>query len=195
MDQPEKNEKDKDEGACKETDFNVENEEVLEEEQQKLEDELPSTEELNNEIIFLKKELENYKDLYLRLNAEFENFKRRTLKEKSQIYDKSKSDCVAGFLEVLDNLERALDLVKTKDKFSEGINLVVTKFYDVLKGVGVVEIESLGKVFNPEYHQAIKVIEDEKYDKNVVCEVFKKGFILNDVVIRHAFVVVANPNN
>lgn len=150
-------------------------------------------EELNLKIKKLEKEVEEFKDLNLRLKAEFDNFKRRTQKEKLTVYDSAKSDCIFLFLEVLDNLERAVGLVEKKDKFSEGIDLVVSKFYDVLKKVGVVEIESLGKSFNPNFHEAIKVVNDEKLEKNVVCEVFQKGFMLNDLVLRHALVVVANP--
>ncbi len=149
--------------------------------------------ELNLEIENLKKELDSFKDVNLRLKAEFENFKKRTQKEKRSIYDMAKSDCVAPFLEVLDNLERALGLVEKKDKFSEGIDLVVNKFYDVLKKIGVCEIKSFGEVFDPNFHEAIKVVQDEKFEKNVICEVLQKGFILNDVVLRHSLVVVANP--
>ena len=70
---------------------------------------------------------------------------------------------------------------------------MVSKFYDVLKQIGVLEIKSMGQTFNPNFHEAIKVVEDENFEKNTICEVFKKGFILNEVVLRHALVVVANP--
>ena len=147
----------------------------------------------NLELKNLKEELNSFKEIYLRLKAEFDNFKKRTQKEKSSIYDMAKSDCVAPFLEVLDNLERALGLVEKKDQFSEGIDLVVNKFYDVLKKIGVCEIKSFGEVFDPKFHEAIKVVQDEKFEKNVICEVLQKGFILNDVVLRHSLVVAANP--
>lgn len=141
----------------------------------------------------LEKELETFKDLNLRLKAEFDNFKKRTAKEKISIYDVVKVDCVTPFLEILDSLERAIGLVVEKNEFSEGINLVINKFYDVLKKVGVVEIKSLGEEFNPKLHEAIKVVEDEKFEKNTICEVLQKGFMLNEAVLRHALVVVANP--
>ena len=186
---------------AKETKFNenfeYENEEKSEyspeEKVENLNEKIEENEELNLKIKKLEKEVEEFKDLNLRLKAEFDNFKRRTQKEKLTVYDSAKSDCIFLFLEVLDNLERAVGLVEKKDKFSEGIDLVVSKFYDVLKKVGVVEIESLGKSFNPNFHEAIKVVNDEKLEKNVVCEVFQKGFMLNDLVLRHALVVVANP--
>lgn len=141
----------------------------------------------------MEKEIEEYKQLNLRLKAEFDNFKKRTQKEKASVFDMAKSESVSPFLEVLDNLERAVSLVEKKDRFSEGIDLVINKFYDVLKKLGIVEIKGVGEVFNPNFHEAIKVVEDEKFDKNIVCEVFQKGFMLNDVVVRHALVVVANP--
>ena len=152
-----------------------------------------SLKDLTLKIIGLEKELGEFKEANLRLKAEFDNYKKRTQKEKASIYDMAKSDSVLPFLEVLDNLERAVNLVEEKNKFSEGIDLVVNKFYDVLKKIGIVEIESLGKVFDPNFHEAIKVVKDDSLEKNVVCEVFQKGFKLNDVVVRHALVVVANP--
>ena len=96
-------------------------------------------------------------------------------------------------MEILDSLERAIGLVVEKNEFSEGINLVINKFYDVLKKIGVTEIKSLGEEFNPKLHEAIKVVEDEKFEKNTICEVLQKGFMLNEAVLRHALVVVANP--
>ncbi len=173
-------------------DFSQEEDEEVEktDEAKKEED---SLKDLTLKIIGLEKELGEFKEANLRLKAEFDNYKKRTQKEKASIYDMAKSDSVLPFLEVLDNLERAVNLVEEKNKFSEGIDLVVNKFYDVLKKVGIVEIESLGKVFDPNFHEAIKVVKDDSLEKNVVCEVFQKGFKLNDVVVRHALVVVANP--
>ncbi len=141
----------------------------------------------------LEAEVSRLKDLHLRLTAEFSNFKRRTQAEKQSTYNAAKIDTINSFLEVLDILERAISLVEEKNKFSEGIDLVISKFYNVLKSFGVEEMQSLGAVFNPSYHEAIKVVEDDKYEKNIVCEVFKKGFMLNGTVVRHALVVVANP--
>lgn len=173
-------------------DFSQEKDEETEKTDE-IEKEEDSLKDLTLKIIGLEKELGEFKEANLRLKAEFDNYKKRTQKEKASIYDMAKSDSVLPFLEVLDNLERAVNLVEEKNKFSEGIDLVVNKFYDVLKKVGIVEIESLGKVFDPNFHEAIKVVKDDSLEKNVVCEVFQKGFKLNDVVVRHALVVVANP--
>ena len=147
----------------------------------------------NLKIKELEKQILDLKDLNLRLKADFENFKKRTQKEKFLAYDRAKSDCIAPFLEVLDNLERAVELNQKQDKFSQGIDLVISKFYDVLKKIGVLEVQSMGKTFDPNFHEAIKVVEDKNFEKNTICEVFKKGFVLNEVVLRHALVVVANP--
>ena len=172
-----------------------EKEEELEEtlSDEKEQEEEVKTEKETLKIKELEKELETFKDLNLRLKAEFDNFKKRTAKEKISIYDVVKVDCVTPFLEILDSLERAIGLVVEKNEFSEGINLVINKFYDVLKKIGVTEIKSLGEEFNPKLHEAIKVVEDEKFEKNTICEVLQKGFMLNESVLRHALVVVANP--
>lgn len=193
--QPKKNKAEKQQENLKKEPLEEQKDKVLEEvkakEEKKEKEDL--TQSFKQQIEEMKKEVEEYKQLNLRLKAEFDNFKKRTQKEKASVFDMAKSESVSPFLEVLDNLERAISLVEKKDRFSEGIDLVINKFYDVLKKLGVVEIKGVGEVFNPNFHEAIKVVEDEKFDKNVVCEVFQKGFMLNDVVVRHALVVVANP--
>ncbi len=193
--QPKKNKAGKQQENLTKESFKEEKEKVLEEEVKAKEEEEKEdlTQSFKQQIEEMKKEVEEYKQLNLRLKAEFDNFKKRTQKEKASVFDMAKSESVSPFLEVLDNLERAISLVEKKDRFSEGIDLVINKFYDVLKKLGVVEIKGVGEVFNPNFHEAIKVVEDEKFDKNVICEVFQKGFMLNDVVVRHALVVVANP--
>ena len=194
--QPKKNKAEKQQENLKKEPLEEQKDKVLEEEVKAKEEEAEKedlTQSFKQQIEEMKKEVEEYKQLNLRLKAEFDNFKKRTQKEKASVFDMAKSESVSPFLEVLDNLERAISLVEKKDRFSEGIDLVINKFYDVLKKLGVVEIKGVGEVFNPNFHEAIKVVEDEKFDKNVVCEVFQKGFMLNDVVVRHALVVVANP--
>ncbi len=192
--QPKKNKAEKQqENLTKETLKEEKKDKTIEEEVKEKEEREDLTQGLKQQIEEMKKEVEEYKQLNLRLKAEFDNFKKRTQKEKASVFDMAKSESVSFFLEVLDNLERAISLVEKKDRFSEGIDLVINKFYDVLKKLGVVEIKGVGEVFNPNFHEAIKVVEDEKFDRNVVCEVFQKGFMLNDVVVRHALVVVANP--
>lgn len=191
--QPKKNKAEKQQENFKKEPLKEEKNDKTSEEVKEKEEKEDLTQSFKQQIEEMKKEVEEYKQLNLRLKAEFDNFKKRTQKEKASVFDMAKSESVSPFLEVLDNLERAISLVEKKDRFSEGIDLVINKFYDVLKKLGVVEIKGVGEVFNPNFHEAIKVVEDEKFDKNVVCEVFQKGFMLNDVVVRHALVVVANP--
>lgn len=191
--QPKKNKAEKQQENLKKEPLKEEKNDKTSEEVKAKEEKEDLTQSFKQQIEEMKKEVEEYKQLNLRLKAEFDNFKKRTQKEKASVFDMAKSESVSSFLEVLDNLERAISLVEKKDRFSEGIDLVINKFYDVLKKLGVVEIKGVGEVFNPNFHEAIKVVEDEKFDKNVVCEVFQKGFMLNDVVVRHALVVVANP--
>lgn len=191
--QPKKNKAEKQQENLKKEPLKEEKKYKISEEVKAKEEKEDLTQSFKQQIEEMKKEVEEYKQLNLRLKAEFDNFKKRTQKEKASVFDMAKSESVSPFLEVLDNLERAISLVEKKDRFSEGIDLVINKFYDVLKKLGVVEIKGVGEVFNPNFHEAIKVVEDEKFDKNVVCEVFQKGFMLNDVVVRHALVVVANP--
>ena len=176
---------------------NEENLDELEEENNEKEKDGSIEEDIHLEckikIEKLEEDIKNLNDVNLRLKAEFDNFKKRTRKEKISTYNMAKSDCMTPFLDVLDNLERAVSLVEKKDRFSEGIDLVINKFYEVLKNAGIVEIECVGKTFDPNFHEAVKVVEDENYEKNTICEVIRKGFMLSDSVVRHALVVVANP--
>lgn len=141
----------------------------------------------------LESKLKDLQNKDLRLKAEFDNFRKRTIKEKESIYISAQADCITPLLSVLDNLERALESVKDNVDLSKGIKLVTNQFYDALKKLGVVEIESDGKTFDPSCHNAINVIEDENFDHNTVCQVLQKGYKLKDTVIRHAMVIVANP--
>lgn len=158
-----------------------------------LEDTEQDSEKISSEISKLEAKLKDLQNQDLRLKAEFDNFRKRTIKEKESIYMSAQADCITPLLSVLDNLERALESVRNDDNLSKGIKLVVDQFGDTLKKIGVVEIESEGKTFDPNCHNAISVIEDENFDHNTVCQVLQKGYKLKDTVIRHAMVVVANP--
>lgn len=151
------------------------------------------SEKTSSEISKLEAQIKDLQNQDLRLKAEFDNFRKRTIKEKESIYISAQADCITPLLSVLDNLERALESVSDDDNLSKGIKLVIDQFCDTLKKIGVVEIESKGKTFDPNCHNAINVIEDENFDHNTVCQVLQKGYKLKDTVIRHAMVVVANP--
>jgi molecular chaperone GrpE len=149
-----------------------------------------------NELLS-KKEAENKEllDRMQRLAAEFDNFRKRTQKEKDKLYGDAVSEVVAKFLPVADNLERALKASATEENqgLMEGVVLVFKEISDILSKLDVKPIEAVGTTFNPELHNAVMHIEDETLDHNIVVEEFQKGFMYKDeIVIRHSMVKVAN---
>lgn len=147
----------------------------------------------DEEINALKEENKNLNDKLLRQFAEFDNYKKRTQKEKEEISLFAKAMCLQDILAVLDNFERALESDCTDDNFKKGIDMILIQFKDILKKQGVEEIEAYNKPFDPEVHNAVNQVEDENFGENTVCQVFQKGYKLGSKVIRHAMVVVANP--
>ncbi len=139
-----------------------------------------------------QKELDELTDRYKRILAEFENYKKRSAKEREFLYNSLLSDIVTPMLPVLDNLEKATD-AKTEDTaYKDGINLVLKQFRDVLNSLGVKEIEAVGQSFDPEIHEAVSSVQDDTLGEQVVKEVLRKGYQIGTKVIRHAMVVVAN---
>lgn len=140
--------------------------------------------------------IKEWEDKYMRLFAEFDNFKKRTLKEKDARYADAVIDTVLAFLPVVDNLERALAVEVENDeakKVLEGVELVMKQFKDTLTKLEVSEIPAVGEEFNPHLHEAIMHIEDENKTENVIVEEFVKGYIYkNERVVRHSMVKVAN---
>lgn len=132
------------------------------------------------------------KDRYLRLAAEYDNFRRRSQKEKESIYSDGKADTVLKLLPVYDNLERALKAECTDAAFYKGVEMTMTQLTDIFTALGVTPIEAAGQPFNPDVHNAVIHVEDESLGENMVVEEFQKGFMLNDKVIRFAMVKVAN---
>lgn len=131
-------------------------------------------------------------DKYLRLAAEYDNYRKRTTKEKEGIYADAKLDTVKPFLDVADNLDRAVAQFEEGDPHRQGMELICKQFAAVLEKLGVTEIEAAGQKFDPTIHNAVMHVEDESFGENEVVEVFQKGFKLNDKVIRFAMVKVAN---
>jgi len=147
------------------------------------------------QLIEKTRQCEEYFNKLQRLAAEFDNYKKRTAKEKEALYLDATSDVVAAFLPVVDNLERALEAAKNTtnaDSLKEGIELVYRQIRDVLEKLDVEAIEAVGNEFDPNLHNAVSHIEDEQYGDNVVVEEFQKGYICKDKVIRHSMVKVAN---
>ena len=124
--------------------------------------------------------------------AEFENFKKRSNKEREALYNSLLADIIASFLPVIDNLEKAVQ-AKTEDEgYKQGIELVLKQFIDVLTKFGVEEIKTVGETFDPEVHEAVSSIQDETKGEKEVVQDFRKGYKIGTKVIRHAMVVVAN---
>ena len=139
------------------------------------------------------KQLESVKDQFVRLTAEYDNYRKRTTKEKDNIYQDAKADTIKEFLAVYDNLERAMATEGDEDSpHKKGLEMIFQQVKDILKKLGVTEIEAAGKPFDPEKMNAVMHIDDENLGENVVAQVFQAGFMLGDKVIRHAIVQVAN---
>jgi len=152
-------------------------------------------EEQNRRIEELEKELLEYKDSYIRLMAEFDNYKKRTAREKEGIYSNACADVVSAFLPVMDTLELAMNSINSSgsvDSIRQGVEMLMNQVLDVFRNLGVEEIPALGEKFDHNLHEAVMHVEDENYDENVVVEVLKKGYRLKDKVLRHSVVKVAN---
>ena len=139
------------------------------------------------------KQLESTKDQFARLAAEYDNYRKRTAKEKETLYQDAKADTIKEFLAVYDNLERAAAAPGGEDDpHKKGLEMIFTQYKELLKKLGVTEIEAQGRPFDPERHEAVMHVDDENLGENEVAQVFQAGFVLGDKVIRHAVVQVAN---
>ncbi len=136
--------------------------------------------------------LANKEKEYLYLRAEYDNFRRRSSKEKTDAYANAKSDAVLAFLPVYDNLQRALLTPCQDEAFRKGVEMTMTQMKSVLEKLGITEIDCKGKTFDPKTQNAVMHIEDDSYGESVVVEVFQTGFMLGDKVVREAMVKVAN---
>ena len=150
----------------------------------------PSKEE--EKIEALEKEQAVLNDRYLRLCAEYDNFRKRSQKEKDALYGDIKANTVSAFLPVYDNLERALKQGTEDEAYRKGVEMIMTQFCSTLEKLGVTPIECLGEKFDPTLHNAVMHVDDEEKGENEIVEVFQKGFKLGDKVIRFAMVKVAN---
>lgn len=139
-----------------------------------------------------QKKWQDVNEKYMRTLAEYDNYRKRTIKEKESIYPEAKAVVVEKFLPVMDNFQRALDSAEEKDAFYEGVVMVKKQMDEVLAALGVEEISAVGEEFNPELHNAVMHIEDEEAGENVIVEEFQKGYRIGDRVVRHSMVKVAN---
>ena len=140
----------------------------------------------------LAKLVADVNDKYLRLAAEYDNYRKRTAKEKESVYNDAKADTIKPLLAVYDNLERGIAQYDESDVHRQGLELILRQFTEALTKLGVTEIEAKGQPFDPGLHNAVMHVEDETAGENTVVEVFQKGFMLGDKVLRFAMVKVAN---
>lgn len=141
----------------------------------------------------LKKELEESKDKYLRLMAEYDNFRKRSAKERLELSATVKGNTIGEILPVFDNFERALAAETEDTNYKAGVEMIFKQFGDMLTKLGVEIIDPIGQTFDPNIANAVNQIEDENLGENEVAQVFQKGYKIGDKVIRYAMVVVANP--
>lgn len=146
-------------------------------------------EECENEF---EKKYNDVNEKYLRTLAEYDNYRKRTIKEKESIYPEAKAVVVEKFLPVLDNFQRAIESAENKDSFYDGVVMLKKQMDEVLSALGVEEIKAVGEEFNPEVHNAVMHVEDEEAGENIIVEEFQKGYKIGDRVIRHSMVKVAN---
>ena len=162
------------------------------------------TEELENEEVNKKEEKNQKKEMvpkqdydelddrYKRILAEFENFKKRSFKERDGLYNSILSDVVEVILPVVDNLENAVKAEKQDTDYKQGVELVLKQFKDVLQSKGIEEIKAVGEIFDPELHEAVSSIQDENLGEKEIAQEYRKGYKIGNKVIRHSMVVVAN---
>ena len=131
-------------------------------------------------------------DAYLRLAADYDNFRKRTIKEKEQSYGNGKADAVEKLLPVYDNLERALNQPTEDEAYKKGVEMTLTQLVNIFAGLGVEIYGNAGDVFDPNLHNAVMHTEDESVAENTITQVYQKGFKMGDKIVRFAMVIVAN---
>ena len=139
--------------------------------------------------------IEELTDKLTRQMAEFDNFRKRTEKEKSQMYEIGAKDIIEKILPIVDNFERGLSSMPEDEKatpFAEGMEKIYKQLMTTLEGIGVKPIEAVGQEFNPDFHNAVMHVEDEELGENIIAEEFQKGYMYRDSVVRHSMVKVAN---
>ncbi len=146
----------------------------------------------DSEIEALKAELEQKSDLLARTAAEFDNFKKRTEREKASIAEFAKAGLIKQLLPILDNIDRAAAADKDSADYIKGIEMIVKQFETVTENMGIQEIAQAGDKFDPNFHEAVMHIEDDSLEENVITDVLQKGYKIGDTVIRAAMVRVAN---
>lgn len=169
-----------------------ENKEEIKNEEEQIVEEKDEMTKLKDTILLQKEQLEEQEDRLKRLIAEFDNFKKRSAKEREGLYNSLISDIFTSLLPVIDNLEKAVSAKTEDEAYKQGVELVLKQFKDVLSANGVEEIETVGKTFDPELHEAVSSVVDENLGEKEIKEEYRKGYKIGSKVIRHSMVVVAN---
>lgn len=147
---------------------------------------------LNNKITEQKNIIEEQDDRIKRLMAEFENFKKRSDKERNNLYNSVMGDVIVKLLPIIDNLEKAVEAETNDEEYKKGIQMCLDQFKDVLASNGVKEIATVGEKFDPTLHEAVSSVTDESLGEKVIKEEYRKGYMIGEKVLRHSLVVVAN---
>lgn len=168
---------------------NIHSEEIEEETEDEILDEENSAEE---EIDATEQEILDLKNSLSRIQADFINFKNRTQKEKAQSIALANEGLILRLLPVIDDLERALDQENCSNEFSEGISMIYKNMIEILKGEGLEEVPSVGEPFDPNFHHAVVMEDNDELESNHIIETLQKGYVLNDKVIRPSMVKVSN---
>ena len=140
----------------------------------------------------LQEKIDSLNEQLLRTVAEYDNFRKRSQREKESIYPQAVSQTVEKFIPIIDTVERALAVECSDAEFKKGIEMILQNFKDVLQKLGVEEFGKAGEQFDPEKHNAVMHVEDDQHEANTIVAVFQKGYQLGDKIIRHAMVQVAN---
>ena len=135
--------------------------------------------------------LADHKDQHLRLMAEYQNYRNRTTEEKKKIYGDAKADCIKSLLTVVDTFERAMDAACSDETYKKGIEMTFSQLQKALEQMGVKEIAEVGVELDPNLHNAIKQMDDTDFEENKVCQIYQKGYLLGDRLIRPAMVAVS----
>lgn len=162
------------------------------EQKEELKEEKQEKKEKKHKDMVPKQDYDELDDRFKRILAEFENFKKRSNKEREGLYNSILSDVIEVMLPVVDNLENAAKVETADENYKQGVELVLKQFKDVLTSNGVTEIETIGKTFDPELHEAITSVVDENLGPQEIKEEYRKGYMIGNKVIRHSLVVVAN---
>ena len=173
-------------------DENIKEEELEETQETQETQEEKETNELQSDEMVPKQDYDELEDRYKRVLAEFENFKKRSMKERDELYNSILSDIVEIILPVVDNLENAAKVETQDENYKQGVELVLKQFKDVLASKGIEEIKAIGEIFDPSLHEAVSSIQDENLREKEIAQEYRKGYKIGSRVIRHSMVVVAN---